>query len=431
MLDYQEKEIVMGSQNQTKTNRREFLATSALVGAALAPVMAQNNSLNVPSSPKGLKKLKITKIEAILLSKPLKERFWMALAPIGGYEPKATRVIVKVHTDQGVVGIGEGRDRGVSILKKGFGDLLVGEDPFEVEHIWQKMFNVTISRQGAINGWGRDSVIGAMAPLDAALWDIMSKTVGLPLYKFLGGRNDPIDCYVTGCYYREGTNEKDLVEEVERYIQMGYKALKIKVGGVTIDEDVERARIIRKTVGKDFRLMMDVNKGWSLLQAIEAANKLSQFDFTWLEEPLHWYDAVDGLVRLKKDCPIPLASGEGEIDRYGARRLLETGTLDFMQFDCHKYAGPTEWLKVAGMAAAFDVLMAPHHEPQLHGHLMSSIPNAYILETFGNPDRDPWWFELYTQKPEIVNSKLTLLDEPGIGVEFDKATLKKWGTKIV
>ncbi len=421
----------MKNNNNTKTTRRDFLTKSVMAGALLSPSAAGNAVLNVPPTPTGIKKLKITKIESILLTKPLKERFWMALSPIGGYDPKATRVIVYVHTDQRVVGIGEGRDGGVSALMKGFGDLLIGEDPFEVEHIWQKMFNVTISRQGAIKGWGRSSVIGAMAPLDAALWDIMAKTAGLPLYKFLGGRNDPIDCYVTGCYYREGTGERELVEEVERYIKMGYKALKIKVGGVSIDEDVERARIIRKTAGDDFRLMMDVNKGWSLRQSIEASHKLHQFDFTWLEEPLHWYDNVDALVRLKKDCPIPLASGEGEDNRYGARRLLETGAIDFMQFDCHKYAGPTEWLKVAALAASQDVWMAPHHEPQLHGHLMASISNAYILETFGNPNRDPWWFELYTRKPEIVDSKLTLLDEVGIGVEFDKATLKKYGTKIV
>ena len=110
---------------------------------------------------------------------------------------------------------------------------------------------------------------------------------------------------------------------------------------------------------------------------------------------------------------------------------LKQGPLIFLQFDCQKYAGPTEWLKVAGMAATHDVWMAPHHEPQLHGHLMTAIPNAYILESFGNPDRDPFWFELYTRKPEIVNGKLTLLDDPGIGVEFDKATLKKYGTKIL
>jgi len=412
-------------------SRREFIAGSAVLGSVLAPGIASGATLDLPPPPAGVKKLKITKVEATYLVKPLKERFWMSLAPIGGYEPKATRLILYVHTDQGIVGVAEGSGGAAGVLRKGFAELIVGEDPQEVERLWQKMFDVTVSRQSAIRGWEHDGVLAAIAVLDAALWDIMARTAGLPLYKFLGGANKGIDCYVTGCYYREGTGETELVEEVEMYIKMGYRALKIKTGGVPVDEDVRRARLVRKTVGKDFRLMMDSNRGWSLRQAIEASRKLADLDFTWLEEPLHWYDDVQGLVRLKKDCPIPLASGENELTRYGARRLLETGAIDFMQFDCQKTCGPTEWLKVASMAAASDVWMAPHHEPQLHGHLMAAIPNAYILESFGHRERDPFWFELYTRKPEIRESKLWLLEEPGIGVEFDKSVKQKYGSKIL
>ncbi len=423
--------MVTWSNEIMKYTRRNFLQISATTAALLAPAAAMGAALNVPSTPKAIKKLKITKVEVTYLKKPLKNRYWTATKSIGGFDPHAKRVIVKVHTDGDVYGTGEGRDSGVLALSKGFGDLLIGENPFEVQHIWQKMFKMTTGRTWSIKGWEHNSMIGAMAPLDAALWDIMSKTAGLPLYKYLGGRNDPIDCYVTGCYYsEEGFNEKKLVAEVTKYIDMGYKALKIKVGGVSIDDDVKRARIIRETVGDDFRLMMDTNKGWNLQQSIEASHKLEPYNFTWLEEPLHWYNAVEGLKRLKRDCPIPLASGENENNRYGARRLVETGAIDFLQFDCQKYCGPTEWLKVAGMAASHGVLMAPHHEPQLHGHLMTAIPNGYILETFGNPDRDPFWFELYTRKPEIINGQMTMLNVPGIGVEFDQKVMKKYGTKI-
>jgi L-alanine-DL-glutamate epimerase-like enolase superfamily enzyme len=110
---------------------------------------------------------------------------------------------------------------------------------------------------------------------------------------------------------------------------------------------------------------------------------------------------------------------------------METGAIDFMQFDCHKSAGITEWKKIAGMASMYHIWMAPHHEPQLHGHLLASIPNGYILESFANPDRDPFWFEIYSRKPKIENSILILSDEPGIGVEFDAKALEKYGTKIV
>jgi len=185
-------------------SRREFIAGSAVLGSVLAPGIASGATLDLPPPPAGVKKLKITKVEATYLVKPLKERFWMSLAPIGGYEPKATRLILYVHTDQGIVGVAEGSGGAAGVLRKGFADLIVGEDPQEVERLWQKMFDVTVSRQSAIRGWEHDGVLAAIAVLDAALWDTMARTAGLPLYKFLGGANKGIDCYVTGCYYREG-----------------------------------------------------------------------------------------------------------------------------------------------------------------------------------------------------------------------------------
>ena len=110
---------------------------------------------------------------------------------------------------------------------------------------------------------------------------------------------------------------------------------------------------------------------------------------------------------------------------------METGAIDFLQFDCHARTGMSEWRRLAGMASALDIWMAPHHEPVVHGHLLASIPNGYILESFANPDRDPFWFELYSRRPEIKDSVLVLGDQPGLGVELDPAALKKYGTKVL
>lgn len=140
---------------------------------------------------------------------------------------------------------------------------------------------------------------------------------------------------------------------------------------------------------------------------------------------------MQSLVRIKKNTRIPLASGEHETTRFSARTLMETGAIDFMQFDCNRSAGITEWKKIAGMAGMYHIWMAPHHEPQLHGHLLASVPNGYILESFANPDRGPFWFEIYSQKPVIKDSILTLSDDPGIGVEFDAKALQMYGAKIV
>jgi len=146
------------------------------------------------------------RVEAIQLEKPPTERFWMANSPIGGYQPKASRLIVTLHTDAGISGHGEGSG-GANILRRGFADLVLGEDPFMVGKIREKMFAVTYGREPSSRGWTQTEVIAAMAPIDAAIYDIydiMAQAAGLPVYKFLGGYRDTVPVYVTGGYYREG-----------------------------------------------------------------------------------------------------------------------------------------------------------------------------------------------------------------------------------
>jgi len=410
--------------------RRSLLA--AAVGAPAA-LLADTPA---DDRPTGLSKpMKITRVEALHLEKPLKERFWMANSPIGGYQPKASRLIVTLHTDAGISGTGEGSGGGATILRKGFGDLVVGEDPFMVGKIWEKMFAVTYGREPSSRGWSQNEAIAAMAPIDAAIYDIMAKATGLPVYKFLGGYRNTVPVYVTGGYYREGKGIPELVEEIRGYVSQGFNAIKLKVGGISggfsVEDDYNRVWAVRQAVGPGVMLMLDANQGWDVPTAIRASNRMYDLDITWLEEPLHWYDDVEPLKQVKLNTRIPLASGEHELTRWGARRLMETGAIDVMQFDCNAHAGITEWRKVAGMASMSYIKMAPHHEPVLHGHLLASIPNGYILESFANPDRDPFWFELYDRKPRIEKSVLYLDDTPGFGVEFNQKALKQYGTKVV
>jgi L-alanine-DL-glutamate epimerase-like enolase superfamily enzyme len=411
--------------------RRSILQT-ALLGTP-AGLLAETPA---DERPRGLgKPIKITKVEALHLEKPLKERFWMANSPIGGYQPKASRLIVTLHTDAGISGTGEGSGGGANILRKGFADLVIGEDPFMVGKIWEKMFAVTYGREPSSRGWSQNEVISAMAPIDAAIYDIMAKAAGLPVYKLLGGYRNTVPVYVTGGYYREGKGIPELVEEIRGYVGLGFNAIKLKVGGISggfsVEDDYNRVKAVRQAVGPGVMLMLDANQGWDVPTAIRASNKMYDLDIAWLEEPLHWYDDVEPLKQVKLNTRIPLASGEHELTRWGARRLMETGAIDVMQFDCNAHAGITEWRKVAGMASMSYIRMAPHHEPVLHGHLLASIPNGYILESFANPDRDPFWFELYDRKPRIEKSMLYLDDTPGFGVEFNQKALREYGTKVL
>jgi len=411
-------------------HRRQALSAALIAGpAAMLANTPQGDRPRAAAKP-----IKVTGVEVLHLEKALKERFWMANAPIGGYQPKASRLILKLHTDAGITGEGEGSG-GADLFRKGFGSLVIGEDPFMVGRIWEKMFAATYGREPSTRGWSEYGVISAMAPVDAALYDIMAKSTGLPLYKFLGGYRDSVPVYVTGGYYREGKGIPELVQEIRGYVGQGFNAIKLKVGGIsggyTVEDDYNRVKAVREAVGPAVRLMLDANNGWDVETTIHASNKMYDLDITWLEEPLPWYDDVEPLKQVKGNTRIPLASGEHEITRWGARRLMETGAIDFMQFDANAHAGITEWRKIAGMAAMCHIRMAPHHEPALHAHLLASVPNGYILESFANPDRDPFWFEIYDRKPRIEKSILYLDDTPGLGVEFKQKALARYGTKVV
>ncbi len=412
--------------------RRSILSSAALAAPAAVGLLANRPQVDRPRSQAHPRK--ITRLEVIHLQKPLRERFWMATRPIGGYQPRATRLVLKVHTDAGVTGYGEGRG-GEDLFRKGFADLILGEDPFMVGRVWEKMFRTTYTQDLAAKGWSQSAVIAAMAAVDAALYDIMAKSAGLPLYKFFGGYRDSVPVYVTGGYYREGKGIPELVQEIRGYVDQGFNAFKLKVGGVSlgygVQEDYNRVKAVREAVGPNVRIMLDANNGWDLPTTIQASNKLHDLDIIWLEEPLHWYDDVEALRRVKLNTRIPLASGEHEITRWGARRLMETGAIDFLQFDCHAHAGVTEWRKLAGMAAMTHIWLAPHHEPPVHGHLLASVPNGYILEAFANPDRDPFWFEIYDRKQKIEKSVLYLDDTPGLGIEFNQKALDRYGTRIL
>ncbi len=205
-------------------NRRQALTTTLIAGpAALLANTPQGDRPRGAARP-----AKVTSVEVLSLEKPLKERFWMANAPIGGYEPRASRLIVRLHTDAGITGEGEGSG-GAELFRKGFADLVIGQDPFMVGRIWEKMFAATYGREPSTRGWSQHGVISAMAPIDAALYDIMAKSTGLPLYKFLGGYRDSVPVYVTGGYYREGKGIPELVHEIRGYTDQGFNAIKLKV----------------------------------------------------------------------------------------------------------------------------------------------------------------------------------------------------------
>jgi L-alanine-DL-glutamate epimerase-like enolase superfamily enzyme len=375
--------------------------------------------------------MKITGIEAIAIGVPVKGSFWVSLQPMGGGKA-VTELIVKVHTDDGIVGLGEGHGgpplAAATLIQSELQGLLIGEDPLRPEYLWQKLFAMTHTRRSAWEVWGinREQLEVAMAALDIAFWDIVGKQAGLPLYRLLGGYTNQVPAYVTGGYYQEGKGIPDLIAECQGYVEAGFTAVKIKVGGTSLKEDVERLKALRQALGDDIDIMLDANRAWDVKTAIEAAQRFEAYHPRWLEEPLHWYDDMRAMTTLKHHTHLPLASGESARTRFEARELIEQRAIDIMQFDGTKNGGITEWRKIAGMCSMYHVDVAPHHDPQIHGHLVAALPNGLTVESFHNPARDPLWPDLYAESARLEGGMLSLSERPGLGISFNEDFVRRY-----
>jgi L-alanine-DL-glutamate epimerase-like enolase superfamily enzyme len=386
--------------------------------------------------------MKITAIKVYIVRARLNRAFWMSLE---AYR-EASEIVVQVETDAGIIGIGEIHGRPLlkiaEVIRDSFTAMLMGRDPLAIETIYEDLFKSTCSRQ-LNTGEGpsgqphfgngqRPQIMAAIAGIDIALWDIKGKFLGLPVFRLLGGSDNQIPAYASGGYYGpDGEASIDqLVAEMASYVEAGFEAVKMKVGGIRLEGDVERVKEVRDAVGPNIAIFLDANQGYDVPSAIAAAKAFTPFEVGWFEEPVHWYDAVFGLRQVALSTHIPIASGESEYHRWGCRDLINHGAIRIMQFDSTRAGGVTEWLKVAGYSATNGVLMAPHHDPQIHGHLVAAVPNGYILETFPNRERDPLWEDLFIGRPEVKHGIIHLSERPGYGFEMNRKSFERYGSEF-
>jgi L-alanine-DL-glutamate epimerase-like enolase superfamily enzyme len=384
----------------------------------------------------------------VLVWSPFDPPFWMSLLPV----TRGHEMLVRVMTDDGIVGIGHSDqcsgsysvdNNGVAtlgpasrIVPEGIAPLIVGEDPLDNERLWSKMFALTFRQHWSAGGWTRSQIMSAIAAVDMAIWDAKAKILGQPVYKLLGATRSRVPCYVAGGYYRDGKTNQHLAEECQHYRKIGLKSIKMRVGGAPLEQDIERVRVVREIMGKEAEIMLDVNQAYDVETAIRAAAAYAPFGITWYEEPVHWYEGVEGLCRVAGQITIPIASGEQAAARWDACHEALNSGLKYMEFDCMRTAGPTDWLKVAGFCGAIGVLMAPHHGPHIHAHLVAAVPNGAYVETFPDPFTydDPAELEyvrwdkkreLFSVYPDIVNGDLVLPDRPGWGIELDEDVVNR------
>jgi D-galactarolactone cycloisomerase len=350
--------------------------------------------------------------------------------------PRANEILVRMHTDEGIEGIGIATsytpiEAAIHAFRSGIGDLVIGADPLAPERLYQTLFALTWQRRAHERGWSREALVRISAAVDIAAWDIVGKVAGLPLYRLFGGYRSEVPCYVTCAYYREGKDLAELRDEMEMLKAQGHRGFKAKAGGVGLVADIERLAVVREVIGEDRDLMVDVNRGWDLATAIEGARLLEPLRPRWLEEPVRWADDRRELKLLARQTRIPLSAGESELTGYGCRALLEEEAIQILQFDCTMMGGFTEGRKLAALCELNHVQVAPHHDCFIHAHIVAASPAGCIVESFTDRERDPLQAELFEDPPRIANGWLTLKDTPGLGLALSKAALAKFGEQIL
>lgn len=375
--------------------------------------------------------MKIKHIEAIALVRQLEDVF------SGGTYKITSRntIVTRVELENGVIGETFGGDEEqyqldvVRLVNEVYCPLLIGEDVCDVEKHWERIWNtrVDLGNRGIHNlDLAKHAVHSqAIAAIDIALWDALGKALDQPVYKLMGGFREKVPVIAIGGYIMAGGKFADLQSEIEYYKEQGIFGMKLKVGKLSVEEDIERTRLARKIGGPNFHLCTDANQSWTVEQAMQFARGVFDLNLAWMEEPVRWHDQIEGNARVRT-LGIPVNAGQGEISRHGCRDLVMRGAVDILNVDATIAAGVTEWRRIAGMASCFGVTMAHHEEPQVALHLLAGASNGLCVEIFPNPNRDPMWFDLPVEQPLIRDGFMHLPEAPGFGMPLHADVIEKW-----
>jgi L-alanine-DL-glutamate epimerase-like enolase superfamily enzyme len=339
--------------------------------------------------------------------------------------------VVTVRTDEGDVGrvhAGDVTDSFperaadiVDLIEGDIGPTVLGRDLLSREAVWQDVYAAS-KRFFAYQQTRRFLYLHALGAVDLAMWDAIGERLDVPLHRLWGGYRDSLPVIAIGGYYEDGKTREDLVAEMEGYREMGLAGVKLKVGGRSVEEDIDRLAAVREGIGEEFVVACDANQGYTVDEAVAFAERARPYDIEWFEEPVAWYDQYEGMRTVRQRTGVPVAAGQSESTPSACRRLVDGGSVDVLNLDSSLAGGPTSWLKVARMAELHGVDMAHHEEPHVSMHLLSAVPNGRYAEVF-HPDLDPVWYDLVANTPTVADGHLQLPDGSGLGIEYDEAFL--------
>ena len=359
--------------------------------------------------------MKITHVRVLSMGAPVNDWNW---------------TFVRLETDSGIQGIGEGslqyKDAALQAELGEFGRWLVGQDPFQIEHIWSSLHR-------RVTWTGGPVTMSAISAVDLALHDIKAKALGIPVYELLGGMvRDRVRLYANA-WFQGAVTPKEYAERARAVVDQGYTALKFYpfagaqvATPARIDRGIALVRAVREAVGPAVEIAIDVRANLNMRSAIRAAKKLEPFDIAWIEEPV-LFDNVESLVELARAVPVPVATGEQLYGRWEFRPLLERNAVRIIQPDICHAGGISELKKIAAAAETYYVTVAPHNSngpisTVASLHLDASIPNCLMQEVFLS--FLPLYNEVLTNPMVIEDGYARLPAGPGWGTDIDEDVVR-------
>jgi L-alanine-DL-glutamate epimerase-like enolase superfamily enzyme len=362
--------------------------------------------------------MKISHIQSQIVRMPVDE-------PLAGGPsvPGATRdfVTLRIGTDEGIEGLGitffgAALTGALKTAVDALGALIIGENPLRIEAIVDKL-------RAAAGTCGPGGIFTlALSAIDIALWDIKGKALNQPVSTLAGGFRTRVPTYASGALMRTFPLEH-VAKAAPRLVEKGFRQMKMQLalpGDTTPEREVERTRVIRENIGESIDLMCDINQRWDVRQAISIGSRVEEYHLFWLED-VTAHDDYPGLARVAAALDTPVAGGEYVYGPVPFRHMLEARSVDIVMIDLVRAGGITQWLKIAGMAAAFNLPVVSHVLPEIHVHLVAAIPNGLTVEYM------PWSAQLFEEVPLPEKGELAVPNKPGLGLKFNQDTIKRFG----
>ena len=357
--------------------------------------------------------VRIELVEAINLLHRYPERLRFQYG--GGICDARLTTLILVHTECGAVGVGSVYSYPALvylIVREQLAAVLVGEDPTEVEALWEKMYALTrwYGRKGA--------ALSALGGVDMALWDLRGQAEGRPVWALLGGESDRCPAYASGLLWKDDV--KELAEEAAGYIEQGFRRVKMRLAR---SEEYDRAAVeaVRGAVGPDNDVIVDASMRYHLELAQRMGEFLAEQGVFWYEEPFA-PENIDDFVSLRGSVELPLAAGENEFGLQGFREIIRAGAVDIVQPDACRCGGISEVWRVGRLAAEHGLRFATHSWSDAvaiaaNAHVVSAMPNGVTVEI----DRmnNPFVDELLQQPLEVFDGEIALGDRPGLGIDLN------------